>query len=29
MKEEFTLKKGKLYPLSMKEREEIHEFIKE
>jgi len=27
MKEEFVLRKGKVYPLSKKEREEVHEFI--
>jgi len=29
MKEGFVLKKGKMYPLLRKEREEIHEFISE
>ena len=29
MKEGFVLKKGKVYPLSREEREEIHEFISE
>jgi len=29
MKEGFVLRKGKLYPLSRKEREEVHEFIQE
>ena len=28
MKEEFVLKKEKVYPLSRKEREEVHKFIK-
>jgi len=29
MKEEFVLRKRKVYPLSREEREEIHEFILE
>ena len=29
MKEGFTPRKGKIYPLLRKEREEVHEFIKE
>jgi len=29
VKEEFVLRKGKIYPLSREEREEVHEFIKE
>ena len=29
MKEGFVLKKGKVYPLSREEREEVHEFISE
>ena len=29
MKEEFVLRKGKVYPLSREEREEMHEFIQE
>ena len=29
MKEGFVLKKGKVYPLSREEREEVHKFIKE
>ena len=29
MKEEFIPKKGKVYPLSREEREEVREFIKE
>ena len=29
MKEEFVLRKGKVYPLSREKREEIREFIKE
>jgi len=29
MKEGFVLKKGKIDPLSRKEREEVHEFISE
>ena len=29
MKEGFVLRKGKVYPLSREEREEIREFIKE
>jgi len=28
-KEEFVLKKGKVYPLSREEKEEVHEFIEE
>ena len=29
MKEEFVLRKGKVYPLSREEREEVHKFISE
>jgi len=29
MKERFVLRKGKVYPLSREEREEVHEFIQE
>ena len=29
MKKEFVLRKGKIYPLSREEREEVHEFIME
>ena len=29
MKEEFVLRKGKVYPLSREEREEVREFMKE
>jgi len=29
MKEEFVPRKGKVYPLSREEREEVHEFIQE
>ena len=29
IKEEFVLRKGKVYPLSREEREEIREFIRE
>jgi len=29
MKEEFMLKKGKVYPLPREEREEVHKFIAE
>ena len=29
MKEEFVLRKGKVYPLSREKREEMREFIKE
>ena len=28
-KKEFILRKGKVYPLSREEREEVHKFIKE
>jgi len=29
LKEEFMLKKGKMYPLSREERKEVREFVKE
>ena len=29
MKEEFVLRKGKVYPLLREEREEVHEFVQE
>ena len=29
LKKEFVLRKEKIYPLSRKEREEVHEFINE
>ena len=29
MKKRFVLRKGKVYPLSRKEREEVREFVKE
>ena len=29
IKEEFVLRKGKVYPLSREEREEVHKFIQE
>jgi len=29
LKKEFVLRKGKIYPLSRKERGEVHEFINE